>query len=679
MDKKLNFGFRIYQILLYIVAGVLFFNAAANLLLNGLVPALVAFVFFLIVLGIAIYVSKVLRLTVRDQVLRSAVELGNEFQQYMNQWEYPYALFSAHLRLEWYNEAFRKVVKYENCKGKTLEELQIPWGAEKPDWDPLSKMITLGDRYYKAVMSQIRLRDQGSYQLDLKNYTEVYSLSLQDVTKEVLLEQENLDQQTVVSYIYIDNYDQTVSNMEENRRPLLEAMISRRLSDFSSAVDGILTKMENDRFIMVFPHKNLEKLFENKFNVLEEMKKLNIGNKFPVTLSIGVGVDKDMDEARQYARAAVDLAMGRGGDQAVVRQKDGQKFFGGMTTTTENNTRVRARLIAYALKELIMESDRVLLMGHANPDLDCFGAALGMYRAVFELKKPVHIVMSAEKHAAVEYLYRRVNEDQDYMNILIDHKQAEEYLGPNTLLILLDVNRKVITQYPDLVEKAKNIAVIDHHRTSADSVEGVDVSYVEPFASSASEMVTELLQYMVEKLSLRSIEADGLFAGIALDTKNFTVKTGVRTFEAAAFLRRRGADSVRVRKMFKNDMGDYKAKAQIVSTARIIGDNIAVASWSSTLPNASTVAAQAADELLDIHGIHASFVLTEMDAGQVNISARSLGEINVQLIMEELGGGGHLSMAGAQLKDVNLEMAQEKLIDAIETVLDRKIRREEEE
>ncbi len=679
MDKKLNFGFRIYQILLYIVAGVLFFNAAANLLLNGLVPALVAFVFFLIVLGIAIYVSKVLRLTVRDQVLRSAVELGNEFQQYMNQWEYPYALFSAHLRLEWYNEAFRKVVKYENCKGKTLEELQIPWGAEKPDWDPLSKMITLGDRYYKAVMTQIRLRDQGSYQLDLKNYTEVYSLSLQDVTKEVLLEQENLDQQTVVSYIYIDNYDQTVSNMEENRRPLLEAMISRRLSDFSSAVDGILTKMENDRFIMVFPHKNLEKLFENKFNVLEEMKKLNIGNKFPVTLSIGVGVDKDMDEARQYARAAVDLAMGRGGDQAVVRQKDGQKFFGGMTTTTENNTRVRARLIAYALKELIMESDRVLLMGHANPDLDCFGAALGMYRAVFELKKPVHIVMSAEKHAAVEYLYRRVNEDQDYMNILIDHKQAEEYLGPNTLLILLDVNRKVITQYPDLVEKAKNIAVIDHHRTSADSVEGVDVSYVEPFASSASEMVTELLQYMVEKLSLRSIEADGLFAGIALDTKNFTVKTGVRTFEAAAFLRRRGADSVRVRKMFKNDMGDYKAKAQIVSTARIIGDNIAVASWSSTLPNASTVAAQAADELLDIHGIHASFVLTEMDAGQVNISARSLGEINVQLIMEELGGGGHLSMAGAQLKDVNLEMAQEKLIDAIETVLDRKIRREEEE
>ena len=679
MDKKLNFGFRIYQILLYIVAGVLFFNAAANLLLNGLVPALVAFVFFLIVLGIAIYVSKVLRLTVRDQVLRSAVELGNEFQQYMNQWEYPYALFSAHLRLEWYNEAFRKVVKYENCKGKTLEELQIPWGAEKPDWDPLSKMITLGDRYYKAVMSQIRLRDQGSYQLDLKNYTEVYSLSLQDVTKEVLLEQENLDQQTVVSYIYIDNYDQTVSNMEENRRPLLEAMISRRLSDFSSAVDGILTKMENDRFIMVFPHKNLEKLSENKFNVLEEMKKLNIGNKFPVTLSIGVGVDKDMDEARQYARAAVDLAMGRGGDQAVVRQKDGQKFFGGMTTTTENNTRVRARLIAYALKELIMESDRVLLMGHANPDLDCFGAALGMYRAVFELKKPVHIVMSAEKHAAVEYLYRRVNEDQDYMNILIDHKQAEEYLGPNTLLILLDVNRKVITQYPDLVEKAKNIAVIDHHRTSADSVEGVDVSYVEPFASSASEMVTELLQYMVEKLSLRSIEADGLFAGIALDTKNFTVKTGVRTFEAAAFLRRRGADSVRVRKMFKNDMGDYKAKAQIVSTARIIGDNIAVASWSSTLPNASTVAAQAADELLDIHGIHASFVLTEMDAGQVNISARSLGEINVQLIMEELGGGGHLSMAGAQLKDVNLEMAQEKLIDAIETVLDRKIRREEEE
>jgi c-di-AMP phosphodiesterase-like protein len=373
----------------------------------------------------------------------------------------------------------------------------------------------------------------------------------------------------------------------------------------------------------------------------------------------------------------VDLAMGRGGDQAVVKSRETQKFFGGMTNTSENNTRVRARLIAYALKELITGCDNVLVMGHANPDLDSFGAALGMYRGVLELKKPAHIVMSEDKHAAVEHLYRRVKEDKEYRDVLINQKQAEEQMGPNTLLILVDVNRRVIAQFPDLVDKAKNIAVIDHHRTSADSVEGAGVSYVEPFASSASEMVTELLQYMVENLTMRSIEADGLFAGIALDTKNFTVKTGVRTFDAASFLRRRGADSVRVRKMFKNDMGDYKAKAEVVRSAEIIGDSLAVAAWSSNLPNASTVAAQAADELLDVHGIQASFVMTEMDKGQVNFSARSLGEVNVQLIMEELGGGGHLSMAGAQLKDATLESARARLESAIEKVLDIKLRKEE--
>lgn len=672
MDKKTDVGFKIYTVLLYIVMAILLVNAVLNYVYNTIGNAIFALVLFFMISGIALYVNRVLKRSIRERVLSNAVELGNEYQQYMNQWEYPYALFSSNLRLVWYNEAFRKLVKYEDCIGKTIEELQIDWGSEKPDWDPLSKMIEMDGHFFKAVMSQVRLRDQGSEQLDLKSYTEVYSLSLQDVTREVLLEKENLDQQTVIALIYVDNYDQIFNSMEENRRPLLEAMLFRRLSDFSTEIGGILTKLERDRFYVVFPHKNLEKLYENQFKVLEEVKKLSIGNKFPATLSIGVGEDKELAMARKFARSSVDLAMGRGGDQAVVKNKDTQRFFGGMTTTTENNTRVRARLIGYALKELISACDRVLIMGHANPDLDSFGAALGMYRAAFELKKPVHIVMSREKHAAVDYLYRRVDEDKDYMNVLIDQEQAEEYLGPNTLLILVDVNRRVIVQFPELVDKANNIAVIDHHRTSADSVEGVGVSYVEPFASSASEMVTELLQYMVENLSLRSIEADGLFAGIALDTKNFTVKTGVRTFEAAAFLRRKGADSVRVRKMFKNDMGDYKAKAQVISNAQILSNQMAIATWSSELPNATTVAAQAADELLDIHGIHASFVLTEMDHQQVNISARSLGEINVQLIMEELGGGGHLTMAGAQLKDVSLEEAQAQLEKAIETVMAKK-------
>lgn len=677
MDKKTDIGFKIYHILLYVILAMMLTDVVLTFLVDDSLRGVVKTGFFLIVAAVVVYVKKALAETVRERILTNAVDLGNEFQQYMNQWEYPYALFGSNLRVVWYNEAFRKLVKYEDCIGKSLEELNIKWGSEKPDWDPLCKMIEMEDHYFRALMSQIRLRDKGSYHVDLKSYTEVYSLSLQDVTREVKLEQENIDQQTVVALLYLDNYDQIISGVDENRRPLMEAMIFRKLSDLSSEVGGILTRLENDRFFLVFPRKNLEKLYVNKFRILEDMKKLNMGNKFPVTLSIGVGVDKEIETARRYARSSVDLAMGRGGDQAVVKSQDAQKFFGGMTNTSENNTRVRARLIAYALKELITGCDNVLVMGHANPDLDSFGAALGMYRGVLELKKPAHIVMSEDKHAAVDHLYRRVKEDKEYRDILINQKQAEEHMGPNTLLILVDVNRRVIAQFPELVDKAKNIAVIDHHRTSADSVEGAGVSYVEPFASSASEMVTELLQYMVENLTLRSIEADGLFAGIALDTKNFTVKTGVRTFDAASFLRRRGADSVRVRKMFKNDMGDYKAKAEVVRSAEIIGESIAVAAWTSNLPNASTVAAQAADELLDVHGIQASFVMTEIDKGQVNFSARSLGEVNVQLIMEELGGGGHLSMAGAQLKDVTLESARSRLEDAIEKVLDIKLRKEE--
>ena len=677
MDKKTDIGFKIYHILLYVILAVMLTDVVLTFLVDDTLQGIVKTGFFLIVAAVVVYVKKALAETVRERILTNAVDLGNEFQQYMNQWEYPYALFGSNLRVIWYNEAFRKLVKYEDCIGKSLEELSIKWGSEKPDWDPLCKMIEMEDHYFRALMSQIRLRDKGSYHVDLKSYTEVYSLSLQDVTREIKLEQENIDQQTVVALLYLDNYDQIISGVDDNRRPLMEAMIFRKLSDLSSELGGILTRLENDRFFLVFPRKNLEKLYANKFRILEDMKKLNMGNKFHVTLSIGVGVDKEIETARRYARSSVDLAMGRGGDQAVVKSQETQKFFGGMTNTSENNTRVRARLIAYALKELITGCDNVLVMGHANPDLDSFGAALGMYRGVLELKKPAHIVMSEDKHAAVDYLYRRVKEDKEYSDILINQKQAEEQMGPNTLLILVDVNRRVIAQFPELVDKARNIAVIDHHRTSADSVEGAGVSYVEPFASSASEMVTELLQYMVENLTMRSIEADGLFAGIALDTKNFTVKTGVRTFDAASYLRRRGADSVRVRKMFKNDMGDYKAKAEVVRSAEIIGESIAVAAWTSNLPNASTVAAQAADELLDVHGIQASFVMTEIDKGQVNFSARSLGEVNVQLIMEELGGGGHLSMAGAQLKDATLESARRRLEDAIEKVLDIKLRKEE--
>ncbi|MBO6158985.1 MAG: DHH family phosphoesterase [Firmicutes bacterium] len=666
MDTKDNSGRKSLTILLILLDVCVVIAAFSGFFLTGFPLWIFALVIAAVSVGISLYLIRDNNKRFRQQVLDQAVELGSEYQQYMSQWEYPFALLSSNLRLVWYNEAFRRLMKHEQCDGKTLEEIGIEWGSDKPDWDPISKQINLNEQDFKALMSQIRLRDKTDNPSE-GGFTEVYSLSLQDITRELLLERQNREMQSVVSLIYVDNYDQIVGSMDENLRPLLEANIYRSLSDLSTSLSGIMTRLERDRFQIIFPRKNLDVLYQNNFHILEEVKRLGSG-RFQTTLSIGVGVDPEIEKARSYARMGVDLAMGRGGDQAVVRTKDEQKFFGGMSTSVENTTRVRARLTAYALKELIEASDRVLLMGHANPDLDAFGSALGMYRAVYEMKKPVNIVMSAAKHAAVDYLYRLVAEQEAYQGLMIDHDEALKYLGPNTLLILVDVNRKVIAQYGDLLDYAGSLAVIDHHRAAADAVSGAAISYVEPFASSASEMVTELLQYMIENPRLDPLEADGLFAGIALDTKNFTVKTGVRTFEAAAYLKRKGADSVRVRKMFKNDMGDYKAKAQVVAGAQIWGDDIAIATWSSQLPNATTVAAQAADELLDIHGILASFVITEMDHQQINISARSLGEVNVQLIMEELGGGGHLSMAGAQLKGVSLEDAKEQVIRAIKTI-----------
>lgn len=603
------------------------------------------------------------------RVNEQAVQIGNEYQQYMSQWQTPYLMLDNHLKIVWYNDSLRKIISIANAEGKTLEDIRLDWGKDKPDWDPIQKEITLDGRIYKALMTQIRLHEKDQPATE-SSFTQMYSLSLQDVTHERQLEQENFDQQTVVGLFYVDNYDQIISAMDEIQRPVLEAAIFRRLTDLSAELSGIMTRLERDRYLLQFPRRSLKKLCdEKKFDILEAVKRIDSTSRFQVTLSIGIGVDPDLATARRYARSGIELAMGRGGDQAVVKTKDDQKFYGGMTSSVESNTRVRARLIALALKERIEASDRVLIMGHSNPDLDCFGAALGVYRAVTDLKKPANIIMNADKHAAVDYLYRRVSEDQEHQRVLVDRDEAIRLCGKNTLLVIVDVNRRVIMQYGDILDYAGDMVVIDHHRLAADSVQGAAVSYVEPFASSASEMVTELLQYMVENPQLTSIEADGLFAGIALDTKNFTVKTGVRTFEAAAYLRRRGADSVRVRKMFKNDMEDYKAKAEIVGEAEIIYDNMAIATWSSQLPNATTVAAQAADELLDIHGVLASFVLTEMDHAQVNISARSLGEVNVQLIMEELGGGGHLTMAGAQLKDVTLDEAKDKVKEAIEEVV----------
>ena len=585
-------------------------------------------------------------------------------RQYLEQWDCSYAVMDHEGKLIWYNKKFGEMFDHSaNLESQTFFDLIGSTAIEMPasEINPTEMKIDFKDRHYSMQIRMIRREEDQDIGIQM------YAVSLEDVTRQVELEKENAEVKSVISLLYVDNYDTIEGRLDEGQKPMLEAMVYRRLSNMASGLKGILTQMEKDRYMLVFPMISLEGLERDRFPILAEIRQITLGNTLPLTLSIGVGVADRLDKAQEYARAAVDLATGRGGDQAVVKNDEKYTFYGGSSIGIEKNSRARARLVAYALKELILECDRVLIMGHSNPDLDCFGAALGMFRIVTELKKPAFIVLG-DDHSAIDPLLERTTREREYKDVIIDEAQALELSGENTLLIVVDVNRPTIVQSAVLLEHNPKIAVIDHHRVSADHLEGAALSYIEPYASSACEMVTEIIQYIEDRMNIKTVEADGLFSGIQLDTKSFTGKTGVRTFEAAAYLRRNGADAVRVRKLFKNDMKEYKAKAQIISQATMHYGRMAIAKWTASIDNANVAAAQAADELLNISGIAASFVLTEYPE-QVGISARSLGEINVQVILEKMGGGGHMMVAGAQIKDHTLDEVYEMLKQAIEEYL----------
>lgn len=667
MNQTLKKSLSMYTAMLYgvlalaVALAIIYFIAEQN-------------VFGLIMLGAIVMIAVVavigiiaFRKTLHDKVLNDSVAIANREMQYMQHWDFPFALLKTDGRVFWWNETFLELFRTQLTEPSEEVRAETLLGTLKypEEGGSLTTEISLAGRTYRMILTQESIFEAESGELSEL----LYSVSLLDITKEKTLALENENIRPIVALIYIDNYDQALGSMEETRRPLLEAMVYKRLNDLTAHVNGILTRMEKDRLFLVFPHEALERLKETKFKVLEDVRKINIGNRLPVTLSIGIGVAERLEDSHTYARAAVDLALGRGGDQAVLKNGEKTTFYGGKSGGVEKTNRVRARLIAHALREVIADAEQVLVMGHANPDLDCFGAALGMAHTIASFEKKVNIVLN-EPHPAIDILYERVMEEREYAAQIITGVQAEALSGEKTLLIVVDVNRPSIVAHPPLLDLNKNIVVIDHHRTSVDHISSAVVSYVEPYASSASEMVTELIQYMTERTHLKPLETDALFAGIALDTKNFTVKTGIRTFEAAAFLRRNGADSLRVRQLFKNDIKEYRAKAQIVSKAEIIHQQMALSHWDGReTSNALALAAAAADELLDIRGVEASFVLTEMP-NVINVSARSLGDINVQVIMESIGGGGHLTIAGAQLGETTMEEALEKLNQAIQDFLE---------
>jgi c-di-AMP phosphodiesterase-like protein len=590
----------------------------------------------------------------------------------MDKFGIPLALIDKSAKIKWNNDMFGIAIEVENAIGKSITNYISEITKEALPKEERTEIlyVSMNGKYYRIELKKVSIREMVDSNIEGKKSRkgniiiyDMFIVNLFDETEAIELSRKLKEQRLVSGLIYIDNFEEATQSIEDVRRPLLIALIDRNINKFANNIDAVLRKMEKDRYFIVFQQKYLPQLQESKFSLLDDIRKIDIGNDMAVTLSMGIGLSAETyAQSNEYSKTALDLALGRGGDQVVV--KDGNKilYYGGnKNQLIDKVNRVKARVKAHALKELLEESEKVIIMGHRLSDMDSLGSAIGLYRGAKQLNKKAHIVLN-ETTTAVKALYDLFESNSEYEDdMFLNNSEAIEAADTKTLLIVVDVSRPGYVECKELLDKVQNIVVIDHHRQSNDSIENPVLSYIEPHASSTSEMVTEILQYLVDKLRLRPIEADALFAGITVDTKNFMSKTGVNTFEAAAYLRKAGADVVRVRKLFRNDLASYRAKAATISEATIYKNIIAIGRcpWEN-IDSPTIVAAQAADELLNIQGIKASFVVTKVDT-TVFISARSIDEINVQVIMERLGGGGHLNVAGAQLENVSIDEAINKI------------------
>lgn len=654
--------------------GVLFVIMTVWLLTVSVKAGLIAGAFtllYLVVAGALYFRSKVRLL---NELVGFAAEYGQVQKHLLHQLSVPYALLDEQGRIIWVNEQFGKVLQKDKPYGKSVAGFFNGITRDNMPKDSASVRceISYGERDYEAELKKITLKDISVEGMIETSGYEGYlvAMYLFDVTELNRYKQKNKDQQLVTGLIYMDNYEEALDSVEEVRRSLLIALVDRKVSKYITDFDGIVKKLEKDKYFIVVQHKGLEKMQEEKFDILEDVKKVNIGNEMPITLSIGVGFDDSgYSKSYSYARNAIDLALGRGGDQAVVKTKEKVYYYGGKAKQVEKYTRVKARVKAQALREIIETKDKVFVMGHAMADNDSFGAAVGIFRAAMALNRKAHIVIN-EITSSVRPMIESFYGNKDYPeDMFLNSEQAVEWLDANSVVVVVDVNKPSITECQELLRLAKTIVVFDHHRQGEEVISNAVLSYIETYASSACEMVAEILQYVVEGIKIKPLEADCMYAGMLIDTNNFMNKTGVRTFEAAAFLRRCGADVARVRKLFREDMGTYKAKAETARTMELYKDCYAIAVSPAAIDGGTSptiVAAQIANEMLDILGIQASFVFTEYQS-KVYLSARSIDEVNVQIIMEKLGGGGHQNVAGAQLEGYTIEES----VDILKSILDK--------
>ncbi len=637
----------------------------------GLILLAFTALYFIVVLYINFY-NKPL---IMNELVSFATEYGQIQKKLLRELDLAHAVLDDTGKVVWTNQAFERITHLERGFKKSITSIFPSITVEKfPEgYEEAVYKLDYEDGNYTIRLKRISLHEMAvnSDIIDARGYEgSLIAVYLFDETALRLAIEEVDNQSLAAGLIYIDNYEEALDSVEEVRRSLLTALIDRKINKYIASCNGIAKKIEKDKYFVVMPKKSCETLREQRFDLLEDVKTVNIGNEMAVTLSIGIGLD-GLSYAQNYefARNAIDLALGRGGDQAVVKSADNIAYYGGKSQQIEKSTRVKARVKAHALREIISGKDTVIVMGHRIGDVDSFGSSVGIYRIARTLDKKCHIVLN-DVTTSMQPLVDLFKNNPDYEeDMIINNQQAIDMAGSNTVLVVVDVNKPSITECPELLRFCKTIVVLDHHRAGTEVIENATLSYVEPYASSACEMVSEILQYIGENVKIKNEEADSLYSGMIVDTNNFMNKTGVRTFEAAAFLRRNGADVTRVRKLFREDATEYKAKADVVSQAVVYRGRYAISVLKNDQVQSPTiVGAQAANELLNIKGVRASFICTEYQ-NQVYVSARSIDEVNVQVIMEKLGGGGHMSSAGCQLENVNAEQA----IEIVKETLDKMI------
>ena len=524
------------------------------------------------------------------------------------------------------------------------------------------RQITIGNRIYKIIGRYVDFKNKDRDKKGKKEYMII--LHFIDDTENVKLQKEYKDSKSCVGIIMVDNYEETIRGLDASEKPIVTAEIDKKMYDWASLTNGVLIKSDRDRYVYLFEQRYLETLKEDKFSILDKIKEIDTKEKVQFTLSIAVSNEGLTDKQKyESAQGAMDVVLGRGGDQAVIRENEIYKFFGGRAEEVEKRTKVKARVVAHALENLIKESKKVMIMGHNNPDMDSIGSCMGIYRLAKTLDTNAYIV-SSEDVPALKAFNRELDKDSEYEDVIINKEVAMENVDEETLLVVVDTHKVNYVDAPELLKEVKKIVIVDHHRRSADYIENATLMFQEVYASSAAELVTELLQYAETKINLKTIEAESLYAGIMMDTKNFTFKTGVRTFEAAAYLRRCGVDIIRVKKWFQSDLKSFNTIADIVKRADIVNTTIAISIYDKTSKEASLICAKAADELLTISDITASFVLGNTGE-KICISGRSIGDINVQVILEKLGGGGHITLAGAQVEGMTIEETKQELINRI--------------